>query len=143
MRLKFRYLIYQLLSDGGDSKNDNISQRDVLFAVKDKVQALFGDVGAGLFGQGALIKLYDDYSRVFVLRVPREQEMEMRVAICSISQLRNSLVVVRLLAVCGCGRTALDKLKVVFQQVALNAPTPAETQSLNLAYSDMLTKSTL
>lgn len=140
MRIKYRYLIYQALSAGD---NAEASQKDVAFILREKIQQLFGDVGAGTFGASAILKLFDDRSKVFVVRVSRDHEMDVRVALCTVTELKKTPVVLRLLAVAGCTRTALDKLHSIFGEVAKCAQSSEESARLNAEYAALLSRSAL
>jgi RNase P/RNase MRP subunit POP5 len=141
MRIKFRYLIFQAFLEGSGASE--FSQKEVSLTVREKVQQLFGDVGAGSFGGSAQMKFFDNYSKIFVLRVPRDHEMNVRMALCTVTELRKSPVIIRLLSVAGCTRTALDRLEHVFRQVAEHASTPEEKSSLAVNYSALLRKTAL
>ena len=82
----------------------------MLAAVKEKVQTLYGDVGAGQFGASMAVKYIDEDSLIFVLRTSRESETETRYAMSTVDTLKGSSVSLRALGVCGSARTAITEL---------------------------------
>jgi RNase P/RNase MRP subunit POP5 len=111
VRLKHRYVLGQILLDPAGSQSGNgVHSRDVLAAVKEKVQTLYGDVGAGQFGASMAVKYIDEDSLIFVLRTSRESETETRYAMSTVDTLKGSSVSLRALGVCGSARTAITEL---------------------------------
>lgn len=134
MRLKRRYIICQALaSDEQDSSvGDDYSSRDVLNVIKEKVEALFGDIGVGCFGTLSIIPLFDLKSKIFVLRTSREAETNLRFALSCITAIKNRVLIIRTLSVSGCARSCTEKLQSTFQTLVdssnLNDASKAEQQ---------------
>ena len=93
MRLKHRYVVAQLLLDPSLGEPEELSGRDVISAVREQLQLLYGDMGAGEFGGNTLLKFYDANTQMFV-----------------VTQIKQNSLVVRSLSVAGSSRTCLDKL---------------------------------
>lgn len=117
MRLKRRYIICQALAseDQDSGAGDDYSARDVLGAIKEKVEALFGDIGVGCFGTLSIIPLFDLKSKIFVLRTSREAETNLRFALSCITTIKNKVLIIRTLAVSGSARSCTEKLRTTFQ----------------------------
>jgi RNase P/RNase MRP subunit POP5 len=141
VRLKFRYLICQAVVDGGNPAD--VSQRELLNAIREKIQVLSGDVGSGLFGNSSAIKLFDDKLKIFVIRVPRDSEMEIRLAMSCVSSLKKSSVILRLLSVASCARTTTDRLNVIFSQYLGQCEAKSEKETLSGHFTQLLQTSSL
>ena len=105
VRLKHRYIICQALeqpvlavaavaasssgSNGnGDPDRDAIVAKDVSKVIKEKVELLYGEVGAGSYGNAALVKAFDVHARIFVVRTAREAEDQLRLALASVNAVK-------------------------------------------------------
>lgn len=116
VRIKHRYIIGQLLFDPSQAQVDEIASRDVINAIREKLQMLFGDIGAGEFGGNTIIKFYDANTQIFVVRTAREAEHNVRLAMATVSNLKRNALIIRTLSVAGSGRTCLDKLKILLSR---------------------------
>lgn len=123
MRLKRRYVICQALTveDSDANSNNDLNPRDLLVAIKEKVEALFGDIGMGSFGTLSMIPFYDSKSRIFVLRTSREGETNMRLAISCVSSVKGRNLIIRTLAVSGSNRTCTEKLRATLTTLVENS----------------------
>lgn len=123
MRLKRRYIICQALAseEQESGAGDEYSARDLLSAIKEKVEALFGDIGVGCFGTLSIIPLFDLKSKIFVLRTSREAETNMRFALSCITAVKNRILIIRTLAVSGCARSCTEKLHTTFQTLVASS----------------------
>lgn len=114
MRLKNRYLIAQLIEEN-DSKGESavsLSSNDIIGAIRDSIQNIYGDIGAGLYGMSATIRYFDSESsrKIFVLRVQREFYRQVWFAMSCISSIKRVFLSIRMLTVAGCGRTCTAKI---------------------------------
>ena len=112
VRIKHRYIIAQVLVEA--RYPSEFSNKDIIVSIREKIQMLSGDLGSGSFGNNSTIRLYDDTSKIFVLRVPREAELEVRLATCSVTSVKKSNAIIRVLAVAGCIRTCREKIAALF-----------------------------
>ena len=110
VRSKHRYVVAQLLLDPSLGEPEELSGRDVISAVREQLQLLYGDMGAGEFGGNTLLKFYDANTQMFVVRTAREAEHQVRLALSTVTQIKQNSLVVRSLGVAGSSRTCLDKL---------------------------------
>ena len=78
VRIKHRYILGQVILDNNtEASKMVVNHREILNQIKDKIQLLYGDVGSGSFGLNLSIKYYErDLLHLFVLRCPRENEVE-------------------------------------------------------------------
>ena len=113
VRLKHRYVVAQLLLDPSLGEPEELSGRDVISAVREQLQLLYGDMGAGEFGGNTLLKFYDANTQMFVVRTAREAEHQVRLALSTVTQIKQNSLVVRSLGVAGSSRTCLDKLRAL------------------------------
>jgi RNase P/RNase MRP subunit POP5 len=116
VRLKHRYIICQVLDDP-NSKSTDYSSHDLQKSIREKVEALFGDVGVGSFGALSLIKVFDPHSKIFVMRTTREAETNLRLAISLVTSAKEAVIIVRTLTVAGSSRTCVKKLEDLFSIV--------------------------
>ncbi len=114
VRVKHRYVIGQAMLDHNVVKMEVIQGRDLLVAIQEKVQALYGDVGAGEFGTTTALRYFDGNvetgSKILVLRTPREGEAQIKFAMSSVQCIKSTNVCIRSLATCGSARTARQRL---------------------------------
>ena len=116
VRVKHRYIIGQILLDPGYPVGEGgiILGRDLIAAIRERVQTLYGDVGAGEFGTNMAVRYFDGNvergSKILVLRTPREKEMQTKFAMASVQSIKHINVCIRSLATCGSTRTARSKL---------------------------------
>ena len=114
VRVKHRYVIGQVMLEPNVVKTEVIQGRDLLAAIREKVQALYGDVGAGEFGTTTVLRYFDGNvetgSKILVLRTPREREAQMKFVMRSVQSIKSTNVCIRSLATCGSARTARQKL---------------------------------
>ena len=135
VRLKHRYLICQVL---GESHQLEIDDKDVIFSLRSCIQTLFGDVGAGEFGNSAVVKLFDAKSKIFVLRVSRESEIDMRFALSCVNTIKKSAAIIRTIATTGSTRTFKKQLTRCFNHMVGCASSQAEMQALLSSCGDLL-----
>jgi hypothetical protein len=102
VRLKHRYIICQALEQpvlsvaatnhnhnhSGEPYRDAIAAKDVSKVIKEKVELLYGEVGAGSYGNAALVKAFDVHARIFVVRTAREAEDQLRLALASVNTVK-------------------------------------------------------
>ncbi len=131
VRIKHRFIIAQLLFDPTTASTaEELTGRDILSTVKEKISQLFGDVGAGEFGAALALKFYDGWlapapasksarsapaheTHILVLRCPREAEHSVRQALSSVSQIKRATLIIRSLGISSSGRTCTDKLRML------------------------------
>lgn len=112
MRLRQRYLIAQLLGQDADPGDVSaLTPQDLLIAVRESAQTLFGDVGTGVHCANLSIKLFDKDSRrkLFVLRVNRGSFRQIWLALSCIQAIKRFSCSIRVLQVAGCHRTCKEK----------------------------------
>jgi len=130
VRIKHRYIIAQLLSNGDDENVfKNISLQDILTACREKLSELYGDISVGLYGKNMTIKYFDSSmeSYIFILRVPREAENQARLSLACVNHIKKIACITRTLGVTGSERTCKDKLKKLLIKLAeLKFPTASE-----------------
>ena len=116
VRVKHRYIIGQILLDPGNYVGEGgiLVSRDLIAAIREKIQVLYGDVGAGEFGTNMAVRYFDGNvesgSKILVLRTPREGEIQTKYAMTSVQSIKHMNVCIRSLATCGSARTARSKL---------------------------------
>ena len=102
-------------------------------AIHEKLQVLFGDIGAGEFGGNTMVKFYDANTLIFVIRTGREAEHSVRLALAILNQVKRTSLIFRTLGVAGSGRTCLDKLRKMLDRVleaeALSSMVDESTQA--------------
>ena len=136
VRLKHRYLICQALDES--TQQLQIDEKDVIFSLRTCIQTLFGDVGAGEFGNSAVVKLFDPKSKIFVLRVSRDFEIDARFALSCVNNIKKSPAIIRTIATSGSARNCRKSLTHCFDQLTHCAPTDVEMHSLKATYSDLM-----
>ena len=129
MRLKHRYIICQALDQPSSSNSSSSSSsnngminvtvsdftaKDIQYSIREKVESLFGEVGAGSYGSSSIVKGFDTYSRIFVVRSQREAETNVRLAISCVTSIKYKSMVIRTLSVAGSVRTCSNKLRDFF-----------------------------
>ena len=117
VRLKHRYVVGQALlldsRQGGGSnsaREGDLHPRDIVGAVKDKLQLLYGDMGGGQYGSALALKYLDSDSLIFVLRSSRDGETQTRFAMTAVDSIKSIPLSIRTLACCGSVRTTRSKL---------------------------------
>jgi RNase P/RNase MRP subunit POP5 len=132
VRIKHRYIICQFSQES--SSRSSYTIRDITNAVREKIQSLFGDVGAGEFGnsQTLSIRYFDSIegSFIFVVRAPREAETNVRFAIACLTSIKaNETVCVRTLRVASCSRTCIVQLRELLEVYIENCPISSAEKS--------------
>jgi RNase P/RNase MRP subunit POP5 len=115
VRIKHRWVIGQLVF-GDVGQVEEIASRDIVNMLREKLQQLFGDVGAGEFGGSTMIKFYDANTHIIVVRTAREAEQSVRLALAVMTGIKRNALIVRTLSVAGSSRTCLDKLRVLLDR---------------------------
>lgn len=118
VRLKHRYVVGQVLllngsaGDGSTSgREGDLHPRDIVGAVKEKLQLLYGDVGGGQYGAALALKYLDTTALIFVLRSSRDGETQTRFAMTAVDSIKSIPLSIRTLACCGSVRTTKTKLR--------------------------------
>ena len=113
VRLKNRFLICQLMLNGGSKEKFNdLAAKDIQLALRDKISELFGDFGAGEFGSSTQVKIFESqFTKFVVIRTTRDNQHEAHLAVSSISRMKDVDITLRSLAVHSCPRTCLKSLK--------------------------------
>ena len=137
VRLRYRFLVYQVLTESGAPVSSDFSMRDLLTAIREKIQILSGDIGTGSFGNSSVIKLYDEKTKIFVLRVSREADMQIRLAVLCTTLVKKNNVVIRLLAATASGRTARQQLNTIFTHV-LDQSDSSDSEGLKVYFAELL-----
>lgn len=117
VRIKHRYIIAQVICDD-ETALKTFSIQDILNANREKLAELFGDIGFGLHGKNMTLKYYDPDSSVFILRVPREAETQVRLAIACMHHIKKAPCISRTLEICGSERTCKEKIKKLLIKLA-------------------------
>jgi RNase P/RNase MRP subunit POP5 len=87
-----------------------------------------------------MIKVFDEKYKVFVLRIARDNEVEIRMAIATVVAARKSNISIRTLHICGCARTCKDRLGEIFKAIVRNDVDSegAEKAALREEYETMI-----
>ena len=151
MRLKHRYIICQALdqpsqsnppsssSSGINATVSDFTAKDVQYSIREKVESLFGEVGAGSYGSSSIVKGFDTYSRIFVVRTQRDAETNLRLAISCVTSIKNKSMIIRTLSVAGSVRTCSNKLRDFFTINVESCSTEGQKQSRRDHYAAILT----
>jgi RNase P/RNase MRP subunit POP5 len=149
VRIKNRYIIGQIMlpsqkKKGGELIDSKplILMKDLQSSLKDKVAELFGEIGAGEFGNSTVIKYFDsENSLVFVVRMPRESEQQVHMAISCVTAIRDKTdLVLRSLHVKSCPRTctaALKETMIVYYSSSTNGESIPDLVDKQLADLDL------
>lgn len=135
VRLKHRYIICQVISEPTFNNNNNISTltnfdneiinkqdyntREIQSMIKEKIHIMWGDYGS-MYSSGIAIKFYDEHTKIFILRISREAETEVRFSLSLITTLRKTNVIVRTLAISGSRTKCLENLSEKLE-IAVNS----------------------
>lgn len=118
MRIKNRYIIAQHISTGPHQasltqlEQSNLLMKDFHLALKNKITELFGEIGAGEFGNNTMVKYYDNsYTKLLVVRTTRKDEEKVLLALSCLTKVKEVDLVIRCLRISSCFRTCLDSLK--------------------------------
>jgi len=121
VRIKHRYIIAQVMLDptAPPAAISEITAHDILSILREKISSLYGDVGAGDFGSSVAVKYFDQSgaaagercTHIFVLRCAREAEQQVRFALCTVSSIKRTALILRTLGVSGSSRTCADKAR--------------------------------
>jgi RNase P/RNase MRP subunit POP5 len=116
VRIKHRYIVGQILFDPNVEVQEGTQGRDIVSAIREKVQILYGDVGLGEFGVSTVIKYYDQSgidssTQLFVIRTAREAVDNLLFVMSNITTIRKNTVVLRSLDVCGSVRTCMASMR--------------------------------
>lgn len=131
MRIKHRYIICQALEDPNNSTTttrEEFTARDLQNVIKEKVESLFGDIGAGSFGTNSLIRSFDINSKIFIVRTSRDAETNLRLAISCITTIKNKNISIRTLGVAGCSRSCTAQLQSIFTTLIVSSNYNEETK---------------
>jgi RNase P/RNase MRP subunit POP5 len=134
MRLKHRYVVFQIILDSegslssfnvkainstadSDRQMHSLTQMDVLNALREKTVELFGDIGSGTFGKLLTLKFFDPENNLFVVRVPRSSQSSLCFAASCLGSIRSVGCICRALEICGSERTCKARLLVVLDAI--------------------------
>ena len=117
VRIKHRYVVGQVLLGQSAPDTGVIQPRDVLQAVRDSVQCIFGDIGSGRVSSSLSIRMFHQSTKIFVLRVPRESATDVWFAISALNAVKKIPVVVRVLRLCGSVRTCKNDVRMLFERL--------------------------
>ncbi|TNV72860.1 hypothetical protein FGO68_gene2562 [Halteria grandinella] len=93
VRVKQRYILGEIhleeaiTSEGGEQKFETITQKDVQQSFRDAVVDAYGDLGIAKLQPNFLIKYWNPTTRVFILRVGREDEKMAQVSLTLMTKL--------------------------------------------------------
>ena len=96
--LCYYYYYYYYCSDDNDN---NYNTMDIKQQIIEKMLQLWGDM---ICISGLAIKGLDSTNRMFVVRVSRDVEMQVRMALSSIIQIKKNKLIIRTLYVAGSSR---------------------------------------
>ena len=120
VRVKHRYLICQVMLEPTGKQSD-FSAKDILIAIKDRLQLLFGDIGSGTIGSHLIIKFFDAQSCIFVIRTMRDSVNDAWFALSCTNEIKKQACTIRCLNMCGCERTCFGDLKRLLEVYVRNA----------------------
>lgn len=125
VRIKNRYIIAQFLPTK-TTTSIKFATLDIQIALRDKISELYGDCGAGTFGNNTYVKFHEDaLSNIFIVRTSREDEAKVHFALNCIAKIKEEAIVIRTLSVKSTSRTCEEQYMelyktVVSQQELLN-----------------------
>ena len=113
VRIKNRYIVAQLLWNSGPKEKFNeIGVKELQVLLREKIIELYGDIGAGEFGNSTLIKYFEaEHSKIMVVKTTRDGEHNVRFALSSMNKVKDVDLCVRSLTVKSCSRTCNEALK--------------------------------
>ena len=116
VRIKHRYLTVELVPDSGTNEGfaKDFSTQDIFNSLREKIQELFGDVGYGLIAKNISLKIYFPDCGIFIVRVARDSEVELRFALCCLNKIKRYSLICRTVAISGSSRTCKDSLLRLF-----------------------------
>jgi RNase P/RNase MRP subunit POP5 len=118
VRVKYRYIIGQVMMDPSVKHPEDVSGRSLLSVVREKIAQLYGEVGNAQLGSTLVLKLYDGEkgTEIFIFRCLREAEEGVRYALSTISIIKRAVLILRTLAVCGSSRTCMATAADLFSR---------------------------
>ena len=120
VRLKHRYLIVQIIFEQANA-NEKINMVDILNVLKDRFLELYGDVGFGTYAKSLALKYYNNEHNLFILRCTRDGEINVRLGLSCLQNIKQINCICRVLDIAGSTRTCKDKMKDII--IALNTYT--------------------
>ena len=115
VRLKHRYIICQCLHDPmkqGNSDDDEYNAIDLKQQILEKMLQLWGDM---ICSSGLTIKGFDYANKTFAIRISRDLEIQIRMALSSITHIKKKKLTIRILIVAGSSRMCLMKYRDIMQ----------------------------
>ncbi|KFD46652.1 hypothetical protein M514_12461 [Trichuris suis] len=110
VKIKYRYMLYQLLADPPDSKID-CSSTDVYHAIFAAIRATFGEYGLGRCRHSLQVKIHDASTKVVVVRVEHKCANFLSVSVPFVSKIARCTAIMKCIYVGGsmrcCARAAI------------------------------------
>eukprot|EP01041_Mallomonas_annulata_P003521 gene3520-7006_t len=116
VRLKYRWLVTQILFEHASTTYEMAAQ-DIQNSIREKIQILFGDVGMGNFGNSTMVRFYDKYTNIIILRTPRESLEDVWFALSCLTAITKNTTTMRVLHVSGSNRTCIDYMNNFFTTI--------------------------
>lgn len=115
VRLKHRWIVGQILYE--NTSTGEVTASEIQIALREKIQILFGDVGAGSFGNSTMVRFFDKETSIFVVRTTREACKDVWFAMSCISCIQKLNIIIRVIRVSGSVRTCAKSLEEIFESI--------------------------
>ena len=140
VRLKYRYVIGQILTENSYEDSIIISPNELISAMREKIQLLFGDVGYGRFGNFTSIKFFDKYSLLFVIRAGREFLCDLWLSLSCITVIQKISICIRALKIASCARTCVMHLRTIVNKTLIENSDKTDIAERKTYYENELEK---
>lgn len=139
VRIKSRYIICQILFDSSLSNTNNTNTnneitlhiKEILQCIQDKIINLFGEIGLGNIYLPLQIKFYDNYSKILIIRIPRDMLTNCWYSLSCINEIKNNNCIIRCLNICSSDRTYINDIKVILNNFIINKPNLTQNEINN------------
>lgn len=139
VRLKHRWIVAQILNEQLGASE--LSSQEIQVVLREKIQTLYGDVGAGSFGNMTIVRFFNKETNIFVVRSTRDAYKDVWFAMSCISAIQRMNVVIRVIRVSGSVRTCVNFLQDIFESViskAISLSAPDELESKRLLFNSQI-----
>uniref|UniRef100_A0A5S6Q4X3 Ribonuclease P/MRP protein subunit POP5 n=1 Tax=Trichuris muris TaxID=70415 RepID=A0A5S6Q4X3_TRIMR len=127
VKVKFRYMLYQLLADPVDAKLD-CNSIDIFRAISAAIRANFGEYGLGRCRHSLSVKVHDASTKVVVVRVEHKCARFLSVSIPFVNQIGRCAVTMKCIYVGGSMRSCA-KAAIRYHREELTIRLPRSTPS--------------
>lgn len=114
VRVKYRYFLCEVIAD--DYLNPKqlkltFSQFSILQSIENAIRLMYGDFGFGVTHSGLCIKMYNSYTRIFLLRGKRQHHTIIAGSLPFVQQIGDKQISIKVLHIGGTIRTCLNFLR--------------------------------